>query len=153
MPPATTRDRTSAELEANKPDQKILAPLPSRHSLDGITRRSQVKDKNSVTLPSVNMVEETDLIRRGYGDFLGNSRWRINNRVYIREGTPQGRLIPESGEGIISLTRAEFKALVILVKYNGYTDHAARELRYSEDITPGDIEIARELHAQRTKKP
>jgi len=137
-------------LEANKPKQQILAPLPARHALDALTRKSRIK---SVVLPSVNMVEDTDLIRRGYGAYLGNDRWRINGRVYAREGTPQGRLFPERGDGIVTLTRSELKALITLVKYNGSTELAAQELWYSDDISHQDIETARKTCDLRTKKP
>lgn len=150
--PATTRDRTPAKLDANKPTQSIAVPLPSRHSLDALTRNSRIKDRNSVILPSVNVADDVDLIRQGYGVSLGNDRLRINGRVYVREGTPQGRLIPESGDGVISLTRAEFKALITIVKYNGYTEFAARELEYADDLAPRDVEVARNAYAMRTKK-
>lgn len=102
--------------------------------------------------PTVNMVEDVDLIRQGFGEPLGSDRWRINWRVYVREETPQGRMYPESGEGVISPTRAEFKALIPIVKYNGYTEIAARELDFADDVASRDVEIARNVYALRSGK-
>jgi hypothetical protein len=98
-------------------------------------------------MPQVDMVQDTDLIRGGHGESLGNNRWRINGRTYTREGT----LFPESGPGIVVLNRAEFRALVILARYNGYTDEAIRELHRHPEITDQAIEVARPLFEQRTR--
>ena len=104
-----------------------------------------------MALPELDMVRDTDLIRRGHAEALGNNRWRINDRVYVREDKETGRLFPESGPGIVLLTRNEYKALVTLARYNGLTEQAARELEKTPDISSRDIEIARSLFAKRTK--
>ncbi len=106
-----------------------------------------------MALPCVDMVRDTDLIRRGNGEFLGSDRWRVNGRTYVREQTPTGTLYPESGPGIVVLDRAEYKALVILATYNGYTEQAANELSRNPHIADEAIEVARSLYAQRTRKP
>lgn len=64
--------------------------MRSRHAIDGIGKRSPAKQRNTVIEASVDTVHETDLICDGYGDSLGNNRWRINGRVYVREGTEKG---------------------------------------------------------------
>jgi hypothetical protein len=133
------------------PNQRITAPVRSRHALNAIGKRSVIKRRNSVVLPEVDMVYETDLIRRGHAEALGNNRWRINDRVYVREEREAGTLFPESGPGIVLLTRNEYKALVTLARYNGFTEQAARELERTPDISSKDIEIARNLFAKRTK--
>ena len=139
-------------MDANKPKLPIAVPVRSRHALDAIGRRSHIKEFNSVALPGVDLVEETDLIRRGYGEPLGNDRWRINGRIYVREGNPQGTLFPESGPSIIRLDRAAFKALTIVVRYNGYTMEAAYEMAQAPDVGDNAIAIARDLYEQRTKR-
>lgn len=150
--PVTTRDRSPAELDANRPSQPITAPNKSRHVLDAISRRSQSKVTYSLALPDVDLVRETDLIRRGYGDSLGNNRWRVDGRTYVREGNLKGMLFPESGPGIVVLNRGEYAALVILVKYNGYSAKAANELRHNPFTTDEAVAVARDLFAKRTKK-
>lgn len=98
------------------------------------------------------MALDTDLIRRGHADSLDNNRWRINGRVYVREGTQKGTLYPESGTGIVTLNRFEFRAPRILVRYNGYTEEAVRELEQNPKITRKTIEKARDVFEQRTTK-
>ncbi len=140
-------------MDVNKPRLPIAAPVRSRHALDAIGRRSHIKEINSVALPEVDLAAETDLIRRGYGEWLGNDRWRVNGRTYVREGNPKGTLFPESGPGIVRLGRAEFKALTILARYNGFTAAAAFELEHTPDISSTAITIARELFEKRARKP
>jgi len=115
----------------------------TRHAIDGIGKRSPAKRRNSVVEASVDMVRETDLIRDGYGDSLGNNRWRINGRVYVREGTEKGTLYPESGPGVQVLSRNEYKALVLLIRYAGYTVEAETELRNTPGMTDEVIAVAR----------
>lgn len=139
-------------MDANKPKLPIAAPVRLRHALDAINRRSRIRHANGVALPNVDMVRDTDLIRRGNGEFLGSDRWRVNGRTYVREKTPAGTLYPESGPGIVVLDRAEYRALVILATYNGYTEQAANELSRNPHIADEAIEVARNLYAQRTRK-
>ena len=67
-----------------------------------------------MVLPGIDTGRDTELIREGYGDSLGNNRWRINGRIYTREGNVT--LFPESGPGIVRLNRAEFNAMTVLVR-------------------------------------
>ena len=133
------------------PNQRITAPLRSRHALNAITGGSRIKERNSVALPEVDLVHETDMIRRGQAEVLGNNRWQVNERVYVREDSDAGRLFPESGPGIVRLSRAEFRALTILAKYNGYTEPAVRELDRAPDISHDEIATAVQLFSMRSE--
>jgi hypothetical protein len=68
----------------------------------------------------------------------------------VREDSGTGRLFPESGPGIIRLSRAEFRALTILAKYNGYTKAAIRELGQAPDISHDEVAIAVQLYSMRS---
>ena len=123
-------DRTPEERETNRPQHRISAPLRSRHALESINRNSHPKNRNSVVLPGIDTGRETELIRQGYGDSLGNNRWRINGRVYVRKGTQKETLYPESGDGVQSLSGTEFAALVLLIRHGEYTVNAQREIAH-----------------------
>src|SRR5680860_105587 len=144
--------RAPEERIRNQPRNSIAAPLASRHSINSIRGNSQSKPRNTVVDPSVDMVQETELIRQGFGDSLGNDRWRINGRVYAREGKVHGRLFPESGPGFDVLTRSEYKALVLLISHNGYTVEAETELRQTPGMTDEVVRVAREWFGKRTRK-
>jgi len=98
------------------------------------------------------MARDTELIRQGHGEPLGNARWQINGRTYVREDTPAGTLYPESGPGIVTLSRAQFRVLTILAKYNGYTEEAAHELARNPEIDDRAVEVAVSLYALRSRK-
>lgn len=125
--------------------------MRSRHAIDGIGKRSPAKRNNSVVDASVDLVRETELIRDGYGDSLGNNRWRINGRIYVREGTEKGTLFPESGPSVQVLTRNEYKALVLLIRYDGYTVETATEFRNTPGMTGDVIAVARAWFGKRTQ--
>ena len=150
--PVSGRERSPEERIRNQPRIPIAAPLTSRHGINNIRGNSQPKPKNTVVDPGVDMVQETELIRQGLGDSLGNNRWRINDRVYVREGKPQGRLFPESGPGFHVLNRSEYKALTLLIAHNGYTVEAEKELRQTPGMTDEVIDVAREWFGKRTRK-
>ncbi|MDQ3657126.1 MAG: hypothetical protein M3457_18890 [Chloroflexota bacterium] len=149
---APDMNRSSEERARNRPEQRVAAPMRSRHTIDGIGKRSPAKQRNSVVEANIDMVRETELIREGYGDRLGNNRWRINGRVYVREGTAKGTLYPESGPGVKVLTRNEYKALVLLIRYAGYTVEAEMELRNTPGMTDEVIAVARAWFGKRTQR-
>lgn len=136
---------------ANRPTQKITAPVPRRHRFDSIGIKSTLKDTNSVAMPWVDMTEDVRLIREGWGERLPNNRWRINDRVYAREDGPKGTMFPESGDGIEQLTRSQFKALSIIRGYNEDTAAASFRLSNSPDISAEDIEFAQDLIRRATR--
>src|SRR5680860_389336 len=139
-------DRTPEERETNRPKHRTSAPLRSRHALESINRNSHPKNRNSVVLPGIDTGRETELIRQGYGDSYGNNRWRINGRVYVRKGNERGTLYPESGEGVRSLSRFEFKALVLLIAFGGYTEGAQRQFERDDLLTDDVVLVALELY-------
>jgi hypothetical protein len=148
-----TSGRTDAELAANRPTHPIRPPNRSRHALDGINRRTRPDDRNSLVMPWVDMDRDTELIRLGHAERLPDNRFRINGRTYFVKGSEQGTLVPEYGEGVVSLHRAAMRALITIVKYGGYAGQAERELQSDPNITKADIRTAHRLFAQRTKRP
>lgn len=125
--------------------RKVLVPLASRHRVSAITQQSRPKELNSIAMPWVDMIADTEGIRRGQAQPLPEDRWAINGRIYAREGNEAGRLYPESGDGIVILTRAQFKVLQILHRYNGDSDLVARECAFNPGITEADYETAFQL--------
>jgi len=145
-------DRSPEDRKKNRPKHRISAPLRSRHALESINRNSRPNNRNSVVLPGIDTGRETELIRQGYADSLGNNRWRINGRVYVRKGNERGTLYPESGEGVRSLSRFEFKALVLLISFGGYTEDAQRQFARDDLLTDDVVLVAFELYDLRSKK-
>lgn len=147
-----TMDRSPEDREKNRPKHRISAPLRSRHALESINRNSRPKNRNSVVLPGIDTGGETELIRQGYGDSLGNNRWRTNGRVYVRKGNERGTLYPESGEGVRNLSRFEFKALVLLITFGGYTEGAQRQFARDDLLTVDVVLVALELYELRPRE-
>lgn len=145
-------NRSPEEREEHRPRQRVSAPVRSRHALERINRNSKPKELNSVVMPGINTGRETEMIRQGYGDSLGNNRWRINGRVYVREGNDKGTLYPESGEGVQHLSRNEFAALVLLIRHGGYNVNARREIAHKNAMTDDVVQVARALFDLRPKK-
>lgn len=102
-------------------------------------------------MPGIDTGRETELIRLGYGDSLGDSRWRINGRVCVREGTERGALFPESGEGVRNLTRFEYKALIPLITQGGYTEGAREQIAHDDLLTDDVMLVALELYDLRSR--
>jgi hypothetical protein len=98
------------------------------------------------------MTWETEMIRQGYADNIGNSRYHINGRIYVHESPPRTRLYPERGSGIHNLTRDEFAALTLLIRFNGYTVEADRQIHKTPQFTEEVVEVAREWFDKRTRK-
>jgi hypothetical protein len=144
-------DRSPEDRERQKPPRPVRAPLPSRHSIDHIGGNSPPKRRNTIVEPSIDMAWETDLIRQGYADSLGNSRYRVNGRVYVHESHPRNRLYPESGEGVHSLTRNEFAALTLLIRFHGYTVEARHEIEQTPQFTEEVMRVARTWFDKRTR--
>lgn len=128
--------------------QPIGAPLAKRHRFESIGLKSKPKKTNSVAMPWVDMVEDVRMIREGKAERILNDRWRINGRIYVREDTPKGTMFPESGDGIVVLTRGQYKALSIIRGYNTDTVAAENELLNDPNLTEADVLVARDVIRQ-----
>lgn len=135
----------------NRPGRLIRTPNTKRHRFDAIDLRSLVKKRNSVAMPWVDMVEDVRLIREGFATRLPNDRWQINGRVYARESSDAGTMFPESGDGIVAMTREQFRALTILRGYGSDSMAIERRLAEQDSITESDIAFARDVIRQATK--
>lgn len=102
-----------------------------------------MKEVNTIAMPWVDMVEDVRLIREGWGERLANERWRINSRIYVREDGAHGTMFLESGEGLVTLTRNQFRALAIIRHYNDDVVAADFRLRREKGITAEDIHFVR----------
>lgn len=96
-------------------------------------------------MPWVDMLEDIRLIRAGHGERLPNDRWIVNGRMYVQESSPSGRMYPESGDGVVILTRSQYKALSIIQGYNADTATIEFRLRNEHSISDADIEFVRDL--------
>lgn len=102
-------------------------------------------------MPWVDMVEDVRLIREGWGEKLPDNRWRIDGRVYARESGAKGTMFPESGEGIVVLTRGQYKALSIIRGYSTDTIAAEHRLMNDPNISDDDIQVARDIIRRATE--
>lgn len=101
------KDKPEKELEKLN---SLKGPLPKRHVLTSINNNSKPKDKNTIILPGVNYIGDIERIKNGeYNKVNGN--YEINGRTY---GIHDGRLYPISGDGFVTLTRHEYKILIII---------------------------------------
>ena len=109
--------RSYDERLANMPRLPAYASPRSRHELNSITAKSWVrKGINSIALPEIDTHAEVDLIARRYGDARHHDRYEIHGRMYVQ--TPDGKIYPESGDGVVRLSRMEFRALRLLIEHN-----------------------------------
>jgi hypothetical protein len=137
---------------ANRPNQRVSIPAARRHRFNSIGLKSPVKDTNSVAMPWVDMTEDVRLIREGHGTRLPNDRWSsINGRTYVRESGAKSAMYPEFGDGIVVLTREQYRALTIL---RGYTSPTVAEFRLQKEksISDADIQVARDVIRQATEE-
>jgi len=144
--------------EANKPSVPILALLRSRHALDALSRKSWIRERTTIAVNSVDMVEGTWLIREESGvrhrSEQGHAElFEINDRWYGVEGAPQSsgshRLYPVRGEGLIELSRAEFKALPILIHFNGLALECEKQFAHDPRIATPTVEKALRVYELR----
>lgn len=119
----------------------------SRHELRSIGAKSYVEPKNSVALPGIDTPAEIGLIQEGYGERLGNNRYRVNGRIYAHK--PDGTMYPESGDGIVQVTRLEFISLRMLIKFNGHTREFIEATRRDPLMSGSVIEVALRLYELR----
>jgi len=137
-------DRPNDKRLANMPRLPVYASPPSRHELISITAKSWVrKGINSIALPGIDTHSEIALIALGYGDAREHDRYGIHGRVYAQ--TPDGKMYPESGEGIVRLSRMEFRALQLLTEHNGRTLGFKVAISREQNMTPEVIEAAMDV--------
>jgi len=147
--------------EAHKPSVPVLAPLRSRHALGALRRNSWIRERTTIALEGVDMVEDTRLIREGWGVRHPSSHgtpemFEINDRWYGIEGTPQVngayRLYPVRGEGCVQLSRIEFKTLILLIQFDGLTLECEKQFVHDPQITSETIETALRVYRLRRNR-
>ena len=119
--------------------ENIKAPNP-RHNGATVSPKSIVKENNTVVTSSVNMKQDTQLIKNGEATNLGKDTKTgdtlhslPNGRVYAEKGKT-GQLYPYSGPGIYQLDRGAYGALGVYNKF-GKTEKAETILK-NMNITP-----------------
>lgn len=127
----------------NTPPRPVKPSATQRHELDRIKPNTGVKQVNSVALPGIDTRAEIADIQHGFGLRVGDSRYRINERVYVQK--PDGAMYPESGDGIVKLTNPQFRALRLLIAHGGRTVGFNRATERDSTISETDIELALEL--------
>lgn len=134
----------------NSPPRPARPSATQRHELDRIKPSTHVKKRNSVALPGIDTRAEIELIGQGHGQLVGDSRYRINGRVYVRK--PDGAMYPERGDGIVQLTNPQFRTLRLLIKHDGRTVGFNKATERDRTIRESDIELALELFRIRKGK-
>lgn len=149
------------ELETNRLRVPILAPLRSRHALEALGIHSRVKSLNTIAPEGVDMVEDTRLIRDGYGIRRparadSAEHFEINGRLYGLEGSPQTngafRLYPIRGEGLVEVGRAEYKAILLIIKHGGLTLECEELFKYDPEIDSATVAKAFEVYQMRKRR-
>ena len=116
----------------------IKEPNP-RHNGATVTPKTTAKENNTVVSNSVNMKQDTQIIKNGEATNLGRDpktgdtlHSLSNGRVYAEKSN--GQIYPYSGEGVYQLDRGSYRALGI---YNKYGDtQAAKEALNLNRINP-----------------
>lgn len=94
---------------------RIEARAPNtRHQLNRIKPDTPRKAANSVILPHVDVQADVDAINLGQAERFGND-FKVNGRVYCMESN--GTLFPRSGDGVVPMSRREYGALQVMIKY------------------------------------
>lgn len=92
-------------------------------------------------LPNVDISKDMSAIRNGEGVFKGNTV-TVNNRTY--EAHVNGTIYPLAGDGFITLTRGEYKALGVYQKM-GDTPKTNSILSKMHDVDTQDMKKAYEI--------
>lgn len=101
------KDKPEKELEKLN---SLKGPLPKRHVLGSIGKKSMPKNNNTIIMPWVDYNKDIEAIKKGeYNKVNGN--YEINGRTY---GIHDGRLYPIVGEGFVTLNRNQYKLLIEL---------------------------------------
>jgi hypothetical protein len=123
----------------------IRPPTPGRHRLSRIGRSSQVKDQNTVILPSVDVEADLEAIRTGSAPWNGaTGRYEINGRTWGVK--PNGTVFPASGPGLVELSRPQFKALASLNSAGQPVGIWPKNYLKDVSISPSDWDRAAEIY-------
>jgi len=127
------------------PAAKIpLKPPNNRHNLNNIRSKSPAKEKNTVVLPGTDVAGDLEGISAGRGRWVEEtSRYEINGRTYAVEST--GTVFPDSGPGLVNLSRSEYKVLKQLIGADGDINAARDALRRDPSISDADWPTALEV--------
>ena len=133
-----------AELVKGPAAKISLKPPNSRHNLNNVRPKSPAKDKNTVVLPGTDVAGDLAGIAAGRGRWVEEtSRYEINGRTYAVEST--GTVFPDSGPGLVNLSRSEYKVLKQLIGSDGDVDAARDALRRDPSISDADWPAALEV--------
>jgi hypothetical protein len=131
------------------PAAKIPLKRPNnRHNLNNIRPTSPAKDKNTVVLPGTDVAGDLADISAGRAKWVEEtSRYEINGRTYAVEST--GTVFPDSGPGLVNLSRSEYKVLKQLIGSAGDLGAAQEALRRDPSISDTDWLAALEVFRHR----
>lgn len=110
---------TDERRRSRMPPMTLKPSALERHQLNMITANTFVRPRNTVAMAGVDVAREIELINLGYGEKVGDSRYRINGRLYVHK--PNGLAYPESGERVEHVPRPQFLILCLLIKHQGRT--------------------------------
>lgn len=122
-----------------------------RHRFSRINSGSQIKKENSVMLPHIDDAADTELIKSGRALWdPANNCYHVNGRMYSarrEEGKPYPSLFPVGGDGVIPLSRQEYKAFKGLAIAKGDSSKVPDEFRRSHELTDAHWNRASEVYA------
>jgi hypothetical protein len=127
-----------AHVKGTRRAPEVPATWPhARHGLLTFTASSWIRERNSLLEPWVDVWADLEAINAGEGIYDPSTRriW-IHGRLYGMH--EHGTTFPIEGEGIISVDRPTYKALMILRRYNGVNDRSEREITSDLSINEAD---------------
>ncbi|MFB9660381.1 hypothetical protein ACFQS3_11490 [Glycomyces mayteni] len=124
---------------------EIRPPLPRRHRLARIDRKSRIRPDNTVILPGVDVEGDLDAIRTGKASWNDKTgRYELNGRIWGVHGN--GTVFPVSGTGFEQLTREQFKALTELISADRPVGVWPRSHLKNPHISKSDWDRAAEVY-------
>jgi hypothetical protein len=122
----------------------------SRHNLNQIGRSSRVKESNTVVLPGTDVAGDLDAIRWREATWDGTrGRYLVNGRSYGVEHS--GTVFPDSGPGLIKLSRGAYKVLKQFIVSDGDIGAAEDVLKFDPNLTAADRQNALEVFRHHRK--
>lgn len=129
----TRAETSTTPPSGDKPPIEIRPSALSRHQLTRVTATTWAKPETTLALPGVDVAHEIDLINQGFGEKVGDSRYRLNGRVYVVKAN--GAAYPESGDDVVHVDRPTFLALRLLVQHGGQTEAFDRNTEQNPTYT------------------
>lgn len=121
-----------------------------RHRFNRIASSGSPKNENAVLLPYVDDAADTESIKSGQAIWdPANNCYHVNGRMYVskrEKGRREPILFPVGGDGVIPLSRPEYKAFKGLAVAGGDRDRIGDEYRRSRDIRDSHWEKASEVY-------